>query len=51
MKNIDKIKQMNINELANILFECSSCTFCSGCEKNRNCEDGIKQWLEQESEE
>lgn len=51
MKNIDKIRQMSSEELANILFEYGSCAFCAGCRETRSCELGIKQWLEQETEE
>lgn len=55
MRNIDKVKAMNIDEMAKFLAR-SECTLCTFNAKDINCneldcKDGIKQWLEQESEE
>lgn len=57
MKNIDKIRQMNSEELAEILtHHLDKCDFCTAildseeCTKNF-CVDNVKQWLEQEVEE
>lgn len=59
--NIDKIKELPAEELAHILYEISDWKKClcihftdeEGCgvhHKNRNCEVGILQWLQQETE-
>lgn len=51
--NLERIRQMNSEELARLLScECQYCSYkhlgvlCEG-----DCETGIIQWLEQESEE
>lgn len=53
MKNIDKIRQMNSDELAEVIS--SDCLYCNyrymGCSYRCECKQGIKQWLEQEVEE
>lgn len=53
MKNIDKIRQMTADELAELIS--SDCAYCSyshlGCLCEGNCKEYIKDWLEQESEE
>lgn len=56
MKNIDKIRQMTADELAEFLNSSaldSICNICVGCdsEEEIGCIEGTKQWLEQESEE
>lgn len=54
MKNIDKIRQMNSEELVKFLREechCSGCRICAGICHKTPCSDGMKQWLEQEVEE
>lgn len=60
MKNIDKIRQMNSEELVNsgvIRIACNICVYqrIKGNEfipcNDKNCKEGIKQWLEQEVEE
>lgn len=61
MKNIEKIKQMNSDELAEFLEEvkrqwtciecCSNVISCDGFDDMYDCKQGIKHWLEQESEE
>ena len=59
MNNFEKIKQMNIDEMAKFILNSASCsTYCkyiqepiASCKKKNNCINGIKQWLEQESEE
>lgn len=55
MKNIDKIRQMTSEELAEWLYrkfndiDYPPCGICAGeCFK---CKDGVKQWLKQEVEE
>lgn len=60
MRNIDKIKQMNIDEMAKWIKEYISCDFCNAILNRRNtcCEDfcdtreqKIKHWLKNEAEE
>lgn len=60
MKNIDKIRQMSSEELAELVIyklgcDCRTCIVKSYCKEVYNgkisCENIIKQWLEQESEE
>lgn len=58
MKNIDKIRQMNSEELAELLdkhiIKCSSCPikkFCYAQDILNHCKDVFKKWLEQEMEE
>lgn len=55
MKNIDKIRQMNSDELAELLsnLDCSYCPVKDECNKydNDTCYSTIIQWLEQEVEE
>ena len=54
--NLERIRQMNSDELAQWLFFQNNCccdfciiSFMEDC--NINCTDGIKQWLEKEVEE
>ena len=50
MNNYEKIKNMNIDEMAYWVganFEIT-CDFCDRC--NGNCIEGFKQWLEKEFE-
>ena len=59
MTNYEKIKAMSIDEMAELLYDttfndfvCNSCkapNYCNG--GIDECKEGIKQWLEQESEE
>ena len=57
MKYIDKIKQMSIDEMAEFIKKCdceNTCFLVGPCwdgDKDCDCTDGIKQWLESESEE
>lgn len=54
MNNFQKIKLMDIDEMAKLLNShiCDCCVFLQKVECYKiKCEDGIKQWLEQESEE
>lgn len=52
MKNIDKIRQMNSEELAKLIeSSCCDCCIYENCYKGANCAYGIRQWLEQEVEE
>ena len=55
MKNIDKLKQMNSDQLAQkLVFDdegterasCSVCAYSDDC--NDNCYSGVKEWLESE---
>lgn len=57
MTNFEKIKNMDIDELAKLLNgRCSLCVFdtdgdeCAGMEKDAPCIDGVRKWLEQEAE-
>jgi hypothetical protein len=56
MNNFEKIKAMSIDKMAEFFVEDSPCDFCI-CDLDENkctaigCKNGIKQWLEQESEE
>ena len=50
VKNIDKVRDMSVEELANKIGEKGRCGFCvrkcdGGCS---NCEDNIIRWLNQE---
>ena len=57
MTNYEKIKQMTIDEMAEFIKHCdceTSCAFEVACwygDKDCDCNNGIKQWLESESEE
>lgn len=54
MKQIDRLRNMNAEELANAIFLRQKCNFCLwgesvkifGC--NGDCHTGIKAWLESE---
>ena len=51
MTNYEKIKAMDIDELANLLDSCGSCGFCiyRGRPEECNvqsCENGVRKWLE-----
>lgn len=52
MKNIDRINQMNSNEISRILNgnKCNMCTYNNANCMKEFCSRGIKEWLEQESE-
>ena len=59
MTNFEKIKAMNIDELAEFSNVFQRCKFCINQEKDvvqfykcieTTCKDAIKQWLESESE-
>lgn len=53
--NYEKIKNMTLDEMAEFLTDRSACDTCD-CDMEENkcmavgCLDGIKQWLQQESE-
>lgn len=53
MNNFERIKAMNIDEMAKLLSS-HNCDYCVLFQKLEcykiKCEDGIKQWLEQETE-
>lgn len=53
MKNIEKIKAMNSEEMANWLYRispyCGYCPLWGKC-KGRNCEKTYQNWLEKEEE-
>lgn len=51
--NFERIKQMNIDELAEILTKpkCTMCYFNDMPACGRECHSGLKFWLEKESEE
>ena len=65
MKQIDRIRSMNAEELARFLWEhdeidtnISICDFClygeinnNNCNIHKNCTEGIKAWFESEVEE
>ena len=54
MKNIDKIRQMTADELAEFIFGCEYCIYDASlddCLSHGKCIKGHKQWLEQEVEE
>lgn len=53
MKNIERIRQMNSEELAEFIGEdCTCCVYDDRCVGYYfECKEGIKQWLEQEVEE
>lgn len=54
MTNYEKIKAMDIDELAKLLDSCGSCGFCI-CRENeeecnvQSCENGTRKWLESEA--
>ena len=56
MNNFEKIKAMNIDEMASFVFNSAGCTvYCKYinetldfCKSKSNCKNGIKQWLESE---
>lgn len=56
MNNFNKIKAMNIDEIAEFIMCQNMCFKCVNkelpiCKEKQNCKSGIKQWLEQEIEE
>lgn len=59
MRNIDRIKNMTLDEMAEYLTKltatyCKYCTFKEYCEDNEDnisCREVLKQWLQAESEE
>ena len=61
MKQIDRIRNMNTEELANedLLQRCRCCAFFDNKKhlctaygaKNKTCADGVKAWLESEVDE
>lgn len=54
MNNFEKIKAMNVDEMAefinNSVERCDLVCNSKDCAFHRKCIDGIKQWLQQESE-
>lgn len=52
MKNIDKIKEMNSDEMVKLLNgnKCNICTYNNTNCLKEFCKKGIKSWLEQEAE-
>ena len=48
--NLERIRQMTADELAEYICDNSSCDTCKFFDMN-SCTDKILQWLEQESEE
>lgn len=56
MTNFERIKAMNIDEMAEFIKNCAcenSCAFEVACwngDKDCDCNNGIKQWLESEEE-
>ena len=55
MKNIDRIRQMNSEELLEMLrnLDCRYCPVIDECyeDDNNSCYNIFKQWLEKEAEE
>lgn len=55
MTNFEKIKKMDIQEVANLLCEthmdCSTCRFHHDCEETPETAEGIINWLSKESDE
>ena len=55
MNNYEKIKTMTLDEMAEFLTDRSACDTCD-CDMEENkcmavgCLDGVKQWLQAESE-
>lgn len=49
MKNIDRIRQMTVDELAELL-SCACDNYCASSNCNSDCVISIKQWLQQEAE-
>lgn len=56
MNNFERIKAMDIDEMAGWLYEFnddSLCHYCYGCDQENEeleCEEYFKQWLQAESE-
>lgn len=52
MKNIDKIKEMNSDEMVKLLNgnKCNICTYNNTNCLKEFCKKGIKSWLEQDAE-
>lgn len=50
MRNIDRIKNMTVNEMAELLNnkDCDQCAY-KGDECGYNCLIGVKEWLQQEA--
>ena len=54
MTNFEKIKNMSIEELANLIFLWIDCTHCPiqlNCFPSENCIDVCKRWLKSEVKE
>ena len=52
MTNFDVIKQMTVAELGKFLnhIDCSNCSYHEVCcDGNKDCKDGITEWLGQEA--
>lgn len=53
MTNFEKIKAMDIDELAEFLDSCGGCGLCIYREneecKVQSCENGVRKWLESET--
>lgn len=50
MNNFEKIKNMTIDEMATLLQHIVICEICRNEDCSQSCNDGIKQWLQAESE-
>lgn len=57
MKNYEKIKQMSIEEMAQMLYSHTTCRYCpmrfkcgSNHQGRNKCPNKIRQWLESEAE-
>ena len=52
MNNIDKIRNMTLDEMAEFLKvgDCYYCKTENWCDDYDNCKDALKQWLQQESD-
>lgn len=51
MNNYERIKQMSIDELVKFISDTNCYTTClyrKECHGDKNCDEGIKQWLESE---
>lgn len=51
MTNFDVIKQMTVAELGEFLnkVDCVNCAYFGKCSDGMNCQEGITEWLGQES--
>lgn len=53
MTNLERIQNMNAEEMIEFLYQSESCAFCISdtCHNAKNCKKGIEKWLESEVEE